>query len=390
MLLPSATATVEPNDAQTVQGLHEGWKGYCITARAIILFSSAATAGQRVAGLPAAARAVREAVLAGFDHCIVAAPEGWRPDRASLVEIARLCPAATVEFATEVQAMATASPDTLLISGERQVEARDLRLAMSGGPMDGVLPIRDAEFSVLCHLRNGGGASALALAGRRILAATAKSGDGIVSRVLNRRISQGISGVLLRSSAIRPVHATIASALIALVMMGWLIQGSERGLIIAGLLFQLASIIDGVDGEIARATFRSSPRGAMIDSLVDAATNLGFIGGVVLSLYAQGETRAAIAGGFGLAMLASGLTLIGRRSRNDHAGLTFDAVKTHFSVQRSRIMTWLTWLTMRDFFALVGAVLIIAGFAPQALMLFAVVATGWLAVVVTVMGREPA
>ena len=286
--------------------------------------------------------------------------------------------------------MAMASPDTLLISGERLVEARNLRLAMSGGPLDGVLPIGNAEFSALCHLRNGGGASALALAGRRILAATAKPGDGIVSRVLNRRISQAISGVLLRSSAIRPVHATIASALIALVMMGWLIQGSERGLIIAGLLFQLASIIDGVDGEIARATFRSSPRGAMIDSLVDAATNLGFIGGVVLSLYAQGETRAAIAGGFGLAMLASGLTLIGRRSRNDHAGFTFDAVKTHFSVQRSRIMTWLTWLTMRDFFALVGAVLIIAGFAPQALMLFAVVATGWLAVVVTVIGREPA
>jgi CDP-L-myo-inositol myo-inositolphosphotransferase len=195
---------------------------------------------------------------------------------------------------------------------------------------------------------------------------------------------------LLRFPAVRPLHGTILTAAIAIIMIYFLIQGTQQGLMIGAILFQLASIIDGVDGEIARATFRSTPQGAMIDSLIDATANLGFIGGVTLNLYMQSEIVAAKAGVAGLVMLATGLTLIGFRGRKNEAGLTFNAVKEHFSAQRSRVMTWLTWLTMRDFFALVGAVLILAGFGPPALILFAVVTTGWLAVVMAVMFRQAA
>jgi CDP-L-myo-inositol myo-inositolphosphotransferase len=169
-----------------------------------------------------------------------------------------------------------------------------------------------------------------------------------------------------------------------------LLGGTQRGLIVGALLFQAASIFDGVDGEIARATFRTSARGAMLDSLVDAATNIACIGGVTFNLYLQGEFQAALAGATGLALFATGLAVIGRYGRSNQDGLTFNAVKDHFSARGSRLMTWLTWLTMRDFFALAGAVLIILGFAPHALFVFAVVAAGWLAVVLAVMVRQPA
>lgn len=366
-------------------------KGYSITNRAIILFSDAATAQQQVAGLPAAARALREAALAGITDCAVAVPGGWSPGAVCRAEIARLAPAMQVEFGAEEQLLPGADPATLLISGERLVLAETLRAGLAGSfAENGLLRAGSADSAAIAQLRNGGGANALAAASRRIIAATSKPSDGIVSRHLNRPISQTITRFLLRFPAIRPLHGSFAAAVIAVVMVFWLVQGTEHGLVIGAILFQLASIIDGVDGEIARATFRSSPQGAMIDSLSDALTNLGFIGGVSLNLYMQTQNLAAAAGAGGLVMLATGLAVIGIGGPKDEAGLTFNAVKEHFSAERSRVMTWLTWLTMRDFFALVGALLIIAGFAPHALIVFAVVTAGWLAVVVAVLIRQAA
>lgn len=368
-----------------------GRKGHSITDRAIILFSSKTTAEQLVAGLPAAARALREAGLAGIADCVVAIPGGWLPSALCRAEIARLAPGMKVNFSDQQQALDKADQASLLISGERQVMADELRLLIDGGdPAAGVQRAGSADSQTIARLRDGGGKSALSAAGRQIIAATGKSSDGIVSRHINRPISKAISRVLLRFPAIRPLHGTILTAAIAIIMIYFLIQGTQQGLMIGAILFQLASIIDGVDGEIARATFRSTPQGAMIDSLIDATANLGFIGGVTLNLYMQSEVVAAKAGVAGLVMLATGLTLIGFRGRKNEAGLTFNAVKEHFSAQRSRVMTWLTWLTMRDFFALVGAVLILAGFGPPALILFAVVTTGWLAVVMAVMFRQAA
>jgi 1L-myo-inositol 1-phosphate cytidylyltransferase / CDP-L-myo-inositol myo-inositolphosphotransferase len=367
----------------------DGRKGHNITDRAIIVFSSKTNAEQLVAGLPAAARAVREAALAGIGDCTVTVPDGWSPNPTCRAEIERLAAGMKVDFATEQQAVASADPAALLISGERQILADDLRLLMNRSETEaGVGRAGSADSQLLAQLRDGGGTAALAAAERRIIAATGKSSDGIVSRHINRPISQVISRLLLRYPPIRPVHGTLMTAAIAIIMLYFLLQGTQQGLAIGAILFQLASIIDGVDGEIARATFRSTPKGAMVDSLIDAAANLGFIAGVTLNLYMQNEFTAAKAGAAGLAMLAAGLTLIGFRGRKNEAGLTFNGVKEHFSAQRSRVMTWLTWLTMRDFFALVGAVLILAGFGPQALILFAVVTTGWLAVVMAVMFRQ--
>lgn len=49
-------------------------------------------------------------------------------------------------------------------------------------------------------------------------------------------------------------------------------------------------------------------------------------------------------------------------------------------------MQWLTWLTMRDFFAALAAVLILCGLAPHALVGFAVCTALWLAYTLTVLG----
>lgn len=228
-------------------------------------------------------------------------------------------------------------------------------------------------------------------AGRAILRATAKPTDGIVSRYINRPISQSISWQMLKVPGFQPVHGTIGTGLLAVAMIACLLFGGAWGLIAGAMLFQAASIFDGVDGEVARATFRTTPQGAKMDSLVDAATNLSFLLGVAVNLHMQGRGFSASLGYTGLVLLAIGLFLIGRAAARSNAPFSFDLVKDHYRAkgagkgpggQPSRVMQWLTFLTSRDFFALVFAVLIAMGLAALVLGLFAIAAAGWLVAVI--------
>lgn len=310
---------------------------------------------------------------------MITTPAPWHAGEWLAAEAARLVGGAAVEFAVEAAAVQSTPRGAVLTGWE-----------LVGGSMPDTAAVMADELDPagLARLRSQG--EPAALIERRIVRATAKPGDGIVSRHINRPISQAISRVLLRQPWIRPVHATWGTALLAVAMVVTLLLGTRGGLIAGALLFQAASVFDGVDGEIARATFRTSPQGARLDSLIDAATNFACVGGVALNLQMQGITDAALAGAAGLAMLVTGLTVIGLRSRDNADGLTFNAVKVHFSQRRSRVMQWLTWLTMRDFFAFAGAVLIVAGLAHFALYAFAIVAAGWLIVVIAVMARQSA
>ena len=67
--------------------------------------------------------------------------------------------------------------------------------------------------------------------------------------------------------------------------MFWgMLAGGKAGLILGAILFQAASVIDGVDGEMARATFRATDLGATLDSAVDMATNFLFVLGLTIHL----------------------------------------------------------------------------------------------------------
>lgn len=341
-----------------------------------MLFSTPENANRAVAGVPAAARVARAAALAEAERCLIAAPEGLAATAFTSSEIARLAPGLEVAFCSSADAQETS--DAVVIGEELPDEER-IRSALAAGTRPNMLPEeRDSD-------------ARLSAQARAIIRSTAKPGDGIVSRSLNRPVSQAITTLLLNlNPAIRPIHATWGTGLLGLAMLACLLTGSATGLMAGAVLFQAASIFDGVDGEIARAAFRSSPEGARIDSLVDAATNLGFIGGVTLNLWLQGERFAAQAGAGGLALFGLGLWLIGRRNRSADGSLTFNAVKEHLAQRPSRIRQWLTWLTMRDFFALAGAIFILTGFAVPGLLAFAVVAAGWFVVVAVVTARHAA
>ena len=136
-----------------------------------------------------------------------------------------------------------------------------------------------------------------------------------------------------------------------------------------------------------------------MDSLIDAATNLAFLLGVAINLQMQDRVFGASLGYTGLVLLAMGLFLIGRVAARSNAPFSFDLVKEHYRTKGaggavdekpSQIMQWLTFMTSRDFFALVFALLIAFGFATLVLALFAIAAAGWLVAVIIALAPKHA
>ncbi|WP_297462892.1 bifunctional L-myo-inositol-1-phosphate cytidylyltransferase/CDP-L-myo-inositol myo-inositolphosphotransferase [Thermococcus sp.] len=108
---------------------------------------------------------------------------------------------------------------------------------------------------------------------RRMLVKTAVKGigDGFVSRHLNRKISTEISALLVDRVTPNQMTAVafatgILSALLTLFSLP-----------LAGILYQVSSILDGVDGEIARAQLRTSRLGGYIDSILDRYVDGSFL-----------------------------------------------------------------------------------------------------------------
>ncbi len=126
------------------------------------------------------------------------------------------------------------------------------------------------------------------------LRATEKATDGFVSRHFNRPISRACSraALALGLSATGASLATLAFGLLTAFAASF---PGYRAFVFTGLGFHLASVLDGVDGEIARSTLTESERGARVDTIVDQATYLACLGGVTIGWVREGSGMAALA-----------------------------------------------------------------------------------------------
>ncbi len=94
----------------------------------------------------------------------------------------------------------------------------------------------------------------------------AKSVEGPVSRLVNRPVAVWIARLLSGYEWITPNMVSVVSFLIAVVagVLAWV-----GNLLVAGILVQVSSIIDGVDGSLARFTGRVSRAGGFLDTMLD-------------------------------------------------------------------------------------------------------------------------
>ncbi len=139
--------------------------------------------------------------------------------------------------------------------------------------------------------------------------------EGLVSRYLNRRLSRPLAALLARTPA-SPDAVTLATLVFsfgvaALTAAGWHLAG--------GIGIQLASIIDGVDGDLARLTGRASRFGAALDAIADRYADAAILGG--MTIYAVRFEALPHPEAVGALALAGALTVSYSRARAEAAGL---------------------------------------------------------------------
>ena len=127
--------------------------------------------------------------------------------------------------------------------------------------------------------------------------------DGFVSRHLNRRISRPLARLLSHTPA-TPNQVSMAGLGIALASFFSFVYGSH---IAGAILVQASSVVDGVDGDLARLKGMGSDFGGFMDSMLDRYADTLIILGV--TLWAASESSEvhvwllgfwALAGSFGV------------------------------------------------------------------------------------------
>ncbi len=113
-------------------------------------------------------------------------------------------------------------------------------------------------------------------------------GDGLVSRWLNRRVSTWISARVI--SWLTPNQATLLTTFLGLLAALLLFRSPWM----AALLYQFSSALDGIDGEIARASLRTSAFGGWLDSVLDRLVDFSFLLVLGLLFSPQGLAEFAV------------------------------------------------------------------------------------------------
>lgn len=190
--------------------------------------------------------------------------------------------------------------------------------------------------------------------------------DGYVSRHLNRYISLAISRRIV-DSPITPNH--VSALCIALGILSGVLaaQGGYAYLAAGAALFKLNSILDGVDGELARVRWAYSKLGELLDSAGDNVANFSFFGGVAVASLRAGETGLATAGFTGLSLWAVYLAFLYSRLSGTGRGDVM-LVRTSLDTMRSPLVHALLALgrklLRRDSFVMASFMAAVLGYAP--------------------------
>ena len=205
-----------------------------------------------------------------------------------------------------------------------------------------------------------------------------KPQDGFVSRFLNRPISRRITRFLLQF----PIHPnvwTISIFVLPLIACLFLVRGNYVSLVIGAAIFQAFSILDGCDGEIARAKNLESKFGERLDYFCDFTASLLYVVALGVGLHRSSE-------GILCAVLITANELLLRAGRSKisvpssewhesfyarHHGMIGHSGLLNFG---ERFVWWLFQLTKRDMALLVFVVLALLGLANWILHLWTIVA----------------
>src|SRR5216110_892055 len=206
-----------------------------------------------------------------------------------------------------------------------------------------------------------------------------KPQDGFISRFLNRPISRQITRFLLKFP-IHPNAWTISIFALPLIASVFLLRGNYISIVIGAAIFQAFSILDGCDGEIARARNLESKFGERLDYFCDFVASLLYVLALVLGLHRSSE-------GIVCAVLITANELLLRAGKSHAAAVAPSTLRDSFYARHhgmighsgllhlgERFVWWLFQLTKRDMALVVFLMLALLGLAPWILHLWTIVA----------------
>jgi phosphatidylglycerophosphate synthase len=205
-----------------------------------------------------------------------------------------------------------------------------------------------------------------------------KPQDGFVSRFLNRPISRWITHFLLKLP-IHPNAWTISIFVLPLIGCIFLVRGNYVSIVIGAAIFQAFSILDGCDGEIARAKNLESKFGERLDYSCDFIASLLYVLALGFGLHRSSEGIVCA-----ILITANELLLRAGKSRTAVAPPALHQsfyARHHGMIGHSgllnlgeRFVWWLFQLTKRDMALVVFLILALLGLAQWILHLWVTVA----------------
>jgi phosphatidylglycerophosphate synthase len=224
-----------------------------------------------LAGLPIFCRTLRVCARRGYAGAVVVVSEASRD--AALAALAAWTPAG---FAVEVTEDAAPDPARAFvpIDGRAHHEPADLAAATPG----------EAPRALLIR-----GEADAAEAERRLYRSLRKpiTLDGAVAFHVMRPMSAAISRVLV-GTRITPNQVTLAVLVAGLAGAFLAADGGYVACAVAGVLYWLGTVVDCVDGELARLRVQYSKAGEWLDTIADDVATHGLLAGLGVGIWLSG------------------------------------------------------------------------------------------------------
>ncbi len=305
-----------------------------------------------------------------LDRALRSCPGG----KADLVVVNRRASAGDGEYA----GLALLSSDALA----RLVEAVRARGASGGFPNDIIPGSRKVVFDTgpdFCETASS--REATRRIGSYLIGTARKPTDGFFSKHFNRYVSTFLTRQLLKLD-VTPMQISVVVLAVGL-LSGWLEgRGGYRNALLGALFFELASIIDGCDGENARLTFRGSKFGGTFDITGDAATFVFFFLNLPIGLYKSTQADLwLVLGAVSFLSMFLFYLQVGRYTRRTGIGNNIVAIvkdieksgdQPGFAGMVDRIAAKIAPVYRRDFFATWALIFIALGGAPVFMLIIAV------------------
>lgn len=192
-----------------------------------------------------------------------------------------------------------------------------------------------------------------------------RSADGITAYYINRPVSLFMTRSLVKT-AVTPNQVTSVGLVLGLAAAAMAATGQWMWAALGGLMLQLSSIVDGVDGEIARVKVVMSESGEWFDTVCDDIINIGFLGALGYGCFVREGLPYYLwlgGGGVGIGLLMVGLFYYNEVSQGIASHNDFEwgfERQNSFPAPLRTVLVVFSYLSKRDTFTLIFAGLLAA------------------------------